>query len=144
VRDARLIAVKRRGDARRRWIGRVATLELVRYLSSKEVQLKRSCLLAEPPTLWDLYESPALLEPNPRFAPLRHAFRTGTVSRPSAVTGRKYQDVTNAYIRVVHSVLTGDTDAGEAAAAALERELIRITGFTRERPPERSMPVIPR
>jgi len=66
------------------------------------------------------------------------------VSRPSAVTGRKYQDVTNAYIRVVHSVLTGDTDAGEAAAAALERELIRITGFTRERPPERSMPVIPR
>ncbi len=114
-------------------------LELVRYLSSKEVQLKRSRLLAEPPTLWDLYTSPALLEPNPRFAPLTQAFRTGTVSRPSAVTGTKYQDVTDAYIRVVHSVLTGEMHAGNAAVA-LEHELMRITGFTRGGSPKRSMP----
>jgi trehalose/maltose transport system substrate-binding protein len=131
------LAVSRRSAHRRE------ALELVRYLSSKEVQLKRSRLLAEPPTLWDLYESPALLESNPRFVPLRHAFQTGTVSRPSAVTGHKYPDVTDAYIRVVHSVLTGDTRAGDAAAA-LERELMGITGFTSGRPLERSMPVITR
>ena len=103
-------------------------LELVRYLSSRDVQVKRSRVLSEPPTLPDLYDLPEVLEPNPRFALLRQAFRTGIVSRPSAVTGKKYEDVTEAYIRDVHSVLTGEKSAPEAAAA-LENELVRITGF---------------
>jgi trehalose/maltose transport system substrate-binding protein len=111
-------------------------LELVRYLSSSDVQTKRSRLLSQPPTLPDLYDLPAVLEPNPRFGLLRQAFRTGIVQRPSNVTGKKYHDVTNAYIKAVHSVLTHEK-GGPEAAAALENELARITGFKKGLPPEK-------
>src|SRR5467141_3978074 len=113
-------------------------LELVRYLCSRDVQVKRSRVLTEPPTRPELYELPEVLEANPQFALLSRAFRTGIVSRPSAVTGKKYEDVTDAYIRAVHSVLTGEKSAPEAAAA-LEKELVRITGFKKGPPHERSM-----
>jgi trehalose/maltose transport system substrate-binding protein len=103
-------------------------LELVRYLTRREVQVKRSRVLSQPPTLPELYNLPEVLELNPRFDLLSQAFRTGIVSRPSNVTGKKYQDVTDAYISAVHSVLTGEKGAPEAAAA-LENELVRITGF---------------
>jgi len=97
------------------------------------VQEKRSRVLSQPPTLPELYNLPEVLEPNPRFGFLSQAFRTGIVSRPSNVTGKKYQDVTEAYIQAVHSVLTGEKGAPEAAAA-LEDELVRITGFKKGSP----------
>jgi trehalose/maltose transport system substrate-binding protein len=103
-------------------------LELVRYLSGSAVQAKRSRVLAQPPTLMDLYEQPAVLQPNPRYALVGQGFRSGLVRRPSNVTGKKYQDVTNAYIKAVHSVLTREK-SGPEAAASLENELVRITGF---------------
>jgi len=109
-------------------------LELVQYLSGRDVQVKRSRVLSEPPTRPELYELPEVLEPNPRFALLSRAFRVGIVSRPSAVTGKKYQDATDAYIQAVHSVLTREKNAPEAAAA-LENELVHITGFKKGRPP---------
>jgi trehalose/maltose transport system substrate-binding protein len=64
---------------------------------------------------------------------MSQAFRTGIVSRPSDVTGKKYQEVTDAYIQAVHSVLTGEKRAPEAAAA-LENELVRTTGFKKGPP----------
>jgi trehalose/maltose transport system substrate-binding protein len=103
-------------------------LELVRYLCGRDAQLKRSRVLSEPPTRPEIYELPGVLERNPRFALLGQAFRTAIISRPSAVTGKKYEDVTESYIRAVHSVLTGKSSAPEAAVA-LENELVRITGF---------------
>jgi trehalose/maltose transport system substrate-binding protein len=112
-------------------------LELVRYLCGRDVQVKRSRVLTEPPTRPELYELPEVLEANPHFALLSRAFRTGIVSRPSAVTGKKYQDVTDAYTQAVHSVLTGEKSAPEAAAA-LENELVRITGFKKGPAQERS------
>ncbi len=109
-------------------------LELVRYLTRRDVQVKRSRVLSQPPTLPELYNLPEVLEPNPRFGLLSQAFRTGMVSRPSNVAGKKYQDVTDAYIQAVHSVLTGENSA-PAAAAALENELVHITGFKKGQPP---------
>jgi len=103
-------------------------LELVRYLIRKDVQVNRARVLSLPPTLPELYNLPEVREPNPRFDLLSQAFRTGTVSRPSNVTGKEYQDVTDAYIKAIHSVLTGEKSAPEAAAA-LEKELVRTTGF---------------
>jgi len=103
-------------------------LELVRYLCSRKVQLERSRVLSEPPTFPELYELAGLREPNPRYAVLAQAFRTAVISRPSSVTGKNYQDVTDAYMQAVHSVLTGEKRALEAAAT-LEKELVRITGF---------------
>jgi len=108
-------------------------LDLVRYLTRRDVQVKRSRVLSQPPTLPELYSLPEVLESNPRFALLSQAFRTGMVTRPSNVAGKKYQEVTDAYIEAVHSVLTGEKGAPEAAAA-LGDELVRTTGF-RKGPP---------
>jgi trehalose/maltose transport system substrate-binding protein len=109
-------------------------LELVRYLTRKDVQVRRSGSLSQPPTLRELYNMSEVLERNPRFDLLSQAFLTGIVSRPSNVTGKKYQEVTGAYIQAVHSVLTGEKNA-QASAAALEKELVRITGFKKGPPP---------
>jgi trehalose/maltose transport system substrate-binding protein len=98
------------------------------------VQVKRSSVLSVPPTLPELYDLPEVREPNPRFPLLSQAFRTGMVSRPSNVTGKNYQAVTDAYIQAVHSVLTSEESAPEAAAT-LENELVRITGFKKGPPP---------
>src|SRR6202790_3175091 len=111
-------------------------LELVRYLTRRDVQVKRSRVLAQPPTLPELYNLPEVLESNPRFDVLSQAFRTGLVLRPSNVTGKKYQEVTDAYIQAVHSVLTREKNAPEAAAA-LQNELVHITGFKTGPPPAR-------
>jgi trehalose/maltose transport system substrate-binding protein len=108
-------------------------LELVRYLTRRDVQEQRSRVLSQPPTLSELYNLPELREPNPRFDILNQAFRTGMVLRPSNVTGKKYQEVTDAYIQAVHSVLTGQKSASEAAAA-LENELVHTTGFKKGPP----------
>jgi trehalose/maltose transport system substrate-binding protein len=89
-------------------------------------------VISQPPTLPELYNLPEVLEANPRFYLLSQAFRTGTVSRPSNVAGKEYQDVTEAYIQAVHSVLTGQKSAPEAAAS-LENELVRTTGFKKGR-----------
>ena len=108
-------------------------VELVRYLSRRDVQSKRSRVLFVPPTLPALYDAPDVIGPNPGFAQMRQALRTGIVARPSTVTGAKYPDVSEAYAQAVHSVLTGEKRAAEAAAS-LENELIRITGFKKGPP----------
>ena len=109
-------------------------LELVRFLSRTDVQVKRSLLLSQPPTVPELYTLPEVRAANPRFELLSRAFQTGIVSRPSNVAGKKYQEVTDAYIEAVHSVLTREKGAPEAAAA-LADELVRITGFRKGPPP---------
>jgi trehalose/maltose transport system substrate-binding protein len=114
-------------------------LELVRYLTRRDVEEKRSRVLSQSPTLPELYNLPVVLAPNPHFDLLSQVFRTGMVSRPSNVTGKKYQDVTDAYIQAVHSVLTGEKSAPEAAAT-LENELVRITGFKNGPPLGKSQP----
>jgi trehalose/maltose transport system substrate-binding protein len=108
-------------------------LELIRYLTRRDVQEQRSRVLSQPPTLPELYNLPAVLEANPRFDLLSQAFLTGIVSRPSDVAGTKYEDVTDAYIQAVHSVLTGEKRAPEAAAS-VENELVRTTGFKKGPP----------
>ena len=70
----------------------------------------------------------------PELAGLRQG-GGGVVSRPSVVAGQKYEDVTRAYIRALHSVLTGEKVASEAVAA-LEKELVQVTGF-KPGPPKR-------
>jgi trehalose/maltose transport system substrate-binding protein len=56
------------------------------------------------------------------------------VARPSIETGIAYKTVSKAYSDAVHSVLTGQESAPDAAAK-LEKQLIGITGF-RPGPPE--------
>ena len=58
------------------------------------------------------------------------------VSRPSTLTGPKYEQLTKAYIEAVHAVLTKQKSATEAATT-LEKQLIEITGF-RAGPPQKA------
>ena len=58
------------------------------------------------------------------------------MARPSIIAGQKYEDVSRAYIRAVHSVLTGEKNPS-LAAADLEKELVEITGFRKGPPPKR-------
>jgi len=77
-----------------------------------------------PPEVYDL---PSFQDP-PEQAEKAGQHRSGIISRPSNVTGSAYEQVTAAYFTAVHSVLTGKKGAPEAAAA-LEKQLVEITGF---------------
>src|SRR5262249_24601508 len=108
-------------------------VELVRFVTRKNAPGERARVLSAPPTPPELYNFPAISEPHPRFQLLGQAFRSGIVARPSNVSGKKYQEVSEAYFRAVNSVLTRKIRASQAAAA-LENELVRITGFKKGHP----------
>ena len=108
-------------------------MELIRFLMQRDVRLLRANEHSRPPTEAELYELPVILKPYPQLASSsQHG--GGLVSRPSPAAGRKYEDVSKAYIRAVHSVLTREK-IPSAAAADLEKELVEITGF-RKGPPK--------
>jgi trehalose/maltose transport system substrate-binding protein len=100
---------------------------LIRFLIARELQSKADPSHSEPATEPQLYDLPQVLQ---AYAPSRQVSRQSSrlVSRPSNVIGHAYEDVTQAYIQAVHSVLTGERSA-PIAAAALEKQLVAITGF---------------
>jgi trehalose/maltose transport system substrate-binding protein len=104
-------------------------IELVSFLIQREALLRATRVYAVASGDPEIYELPPVLLKNyPRLA-RPGANPVGTeVSRPSSVTGKAYNDLDQAYIRAVHSVLTGETKAPQAALA-LEKELVGITGF---------------
>jgi trehalose/maltose transport system substrate-binding protein len=103
-------------------------IELVRFLTRPDMAAKRGRLVSDPPSLPALYGIPEVLESNPQFQIVNRALLTGVVLRPSEVSGKNYNEVSKAYSRAVHSVLTHERTAPEAAAA-LEKELVHITGL---------------
>ena len=109
------------------------SVELVRYLTRRDAQVERARSLSAPPTQPALYNLTEVTESNPRFQLLGQAFRTGIVVRPSNVSGKQYREVSEAYFQAVSSVLTRKVGASQAAAA-LENELVRITGFKKGPP----------
>jgi trehalose/maltose transport system substrate-binding protein len=112
-------------------------LELIRFLRRRDVRLRRAPEYSEPPKERELYELPSILEPYPQLPNLsQHG--GAVVARPSIVAGQKYEEVTRAYIRAVHSVLTGEK-IPSVAATALKKELVEITGFRPGPPSERDL-----
>jgi trehalose/maltose transport system substrate-binding protein len=114
-------------------------LALVRFLCRRDVQRERAQITAQAPTLPSLYDDPELLKKSPYFALLKEGFLTGVIARPSSVTGKQYGDVSEKYFKAVHSVLTGKR-SGANAAADLETELVRITGFKTKVPVSTRVP----
>jgi trehalose/maltose transport system substrate-binding protein len=109
-------------------------MELIRYLRQKDIRFLRATEDSEPSTDFQLYELPAVLQLYPQLGKLRQE-GGGIVARPSIAAGPKYEEVTRAYIEALHSVLAHER--GPAAAdAALEKELMEITGF-KPGPPSR-------
>jgi trehalose/maltose transport system substrate-binding protein len=109
-------------------------IALVKFLSHKEAELEGASISAELPTGTAVYRLPTMLKAYSRSMPAPQPPGDGVVSRPSALLGRKYEDVSRAYAEAVHSVLTGKNSASKAAAE-LETELEHITGFPKG-PPE--------
>jgi trehalose/maltose transport system substrate-binding protein len=103
-------------------------LELIRFLLRRDAELMHASAHSEVPKEPELYDLPQILEPYPQLGASGQQ-RGSVVARPSVVSGEKYEDVSEAYIRELHSVLTGEKTA-PVAAAALEKELVQITGFS--------------
>jgi len=101
-------------------------IDLVRFLIRSQVQMdeKQESAYRSQPEKRDL---PALSESLDR-SDTSTLLKSAVVSRPSSVTGSAYEQVARAYIAAVHSVLAGQKAAPEAAAE-LEKQLIKITGF---------------
>lgn len=100
-------------------------IELIKFLIHARTQLAEEKGPAA--NQLELYNLPSILG-QPSHADKFGRYKSGIVSRPSSVAGRRYEQVTRAYIDAVHSVLTGERNAPEAAAE-LERRLVEITGF---------------
>lgn len=98
---------------------------LVRFLCSREQQLRRCQNSAEPPTIPELYNDPQVLASNPEFPLVLQVFRKGAAWRPSRSAGTVYPDVSRAYFEAVNGVLSRKKPAAQAAAD-LEGELVRI------------------
>jgi len=102
-------------------------MRLVQFLLRRDADLTRVSEHSFAPKNLQLYELPATLAPYPDPADPSGP-GADLVLRPSVVSGSKYEEVSRAYIRAVHSVLTGEKP-GPVAAATLEKELMTITGF---------------
>jgi trehalose/maltose transport system substrate-binding protein len=101
---------------------------LVRYLARRDIELRRLRSYSGVPTIPDLYHDPGVLAATPYLSALQKAYKAGFAVRPSTETGSKYPEVSRAYFESIHTVLTGQSTAAQAAAA-LQAALIRITGL---------------
>ncbi|NKE44180.1 ABC transporter substrate-binding protein [Roseomonas frigidaquae] len=99
-------------------------ISLVRYLTSAAEQKRRAIIGGFNPTLRPLYQDAEVLAANPFFGELYDTF-LNAVPRPSAVTGRRYNQVSAEFWNAVHAVLAGQM-AVEPALDRLERNLARI------------------
>jgi trehalose/maltose transport system substrate-binding protein len=111
-------------------------LQLIRFLLHREIEIEEARADYESQNWPELYDPTAILRVKRSSADTGKQPVSGVVARPSTVAGEKYEDVSRAYIQAVHSVLRGQSSAPEAAAS-LERELVRITGF-KTGPPSRN------
>ena len=82
-------------------------LELIRFLMRRDAEFMRATAHSEVPKQPELFDLPAILEPYPQLATSRQ-HRGSVVARPSVVSGAQYEDVSQAYIRELHSVLIGE------------------------------------
>ena len=101
-----------------------AAADLVRYLSSAEVQKKRAMAFSILPTLPALYSDPDVLAKNPFFKIMLDVFNNA-VARPSTVTGADYNQLSTALFQNVNKVLTG-AESGKDAVVQVEQVAKRI------------------
>lgn len=103
---------------------REEAIDLVRYLTSAQVQKERAIRGAYNPTIIGLYKDKDILAANPFFGDLLPSFLSA-VPRPARASGARYNQVSDAIWRAGHAALSSDTSAS-TALAQLEEELDRI------------------
>ena len=98
--------------------------DLVLYLTSSEVQKQRALSGSYNPTIAALYSDPDILRANPFVGELYQTF-SHAVGRPSAISGSRYNQLSNQFWNAAHDVLAGKSDAA-TALRQLEVSLRRI------------------
>jgi trehalose/maltose transport system substrate-binding protein len=111
-------------------------LQLIEFLIHRDFKLEEARSGHESRNGQESYDPTSIFRPNRNSAGNGKQPVSGVVARPSTVAGEKYEEVSRAYIQAVRSVLLGQSRAPEAAAS-LEQELMRITGF-KPGPPSRN------
>jgi trehalose/maltose transport system substrate-binding protein len=101
-----------------------AAIELVRFLSSYEIQKDRAIETTRLPTLPALYEDEDVLAAQPVIGEWLPIFQEA-VPRPSAPTKANYNQVSQEFWTAAHNTLSGNGSAAENLAT-LERNLMRI------------------
>ncbi len=102
-------------------------VEVVRYLLSAEVERDRLIATGSIPSRMSLMEDSVLLKNSvfggwPKGQP-----EEGIFSRPSGLTGNKYDAVSRSYAKAVHEAISGKLDA-HAALSGLQTELESMLG----------------
>src|SRR6201988_4019548 len=98
---------------------------LVRFLCSREEQVRRCRNTADAPSISQLYDEPELLASNPQFQRILEVFHSSIVLRPSRTAGKMYPEVSRAYWEAVHAVITRKK-SGKQAGDELQDELERM------------------
>ena len=101
-----------------------ASVDLVRYLTSPEIQKKHAIELGLLPTLRALYSDPDLLGKIPWFKNAPDIL-INAVARPSTVTGGSYNQLSSSLFENVNKVLSGEESANDAVLQ-IERVAKRI------------------
>jgi trehalose/maltose transport system substrate-binding protein len=114
-------------------------LQLIRFLVHREIEIEEARADYESQNWPELYDPTSILRNKRNPANNGKQQVVGVVARPSTAAGEKYEEVSRAYIQAVRSVLLGQSKAPEAAAS-LERELVRITGFKAGPPSRNGLP----
>jgi trehalose/maltose transport system substrate-binding protein len=107
-----------------------AAIELVRFLTSPEIQRVNATMRGYAPTRPRLYDDRAVLDANPFFGTLRQVLLEGAVTRPSTVAGSRYDDLSKMYFTAVRQALTGEKDP-RVAVEDVERGLQRLVSAAR-------------
>lgn len=92
-----------------------AGADLIRYLSSEELQKKRTILWSVLPTRPALYSDPEVLAKYPWFKIMLDVLNNA-VARPSTVTGADYNQLSTAFFQNVNKVLNGGESPQEAVS----------------------------
>jgi len=102
-----------------------AAIELVKFLTSSEIQRVNATTRGYAPTRPSLYNDSRVLKANPFFGTLRHVLLEGAATRPSTAAGPRYDAVSRAYFTAVRQVLTGH-ETPERVVEDLQKRLRQI------------------
>ena len=102
-----------------------AAIELVKFLTSSEIQRVNAITRGYAPTRPSLYNDSRVLKANPFFGTLRHVLLEGAATRPSTAAGPRYDAVSRAYFTAVRQVLTGH-ETPEGVVEDLQKRLRQI------------------
>jgi trehalose/maltose transport system substrate-binding protein len=110
---------------------KAGAIELIRFLTSPEIQRVNAATRGYAPTIPHLYDHPAVLKANPFFAALKQVLVESAVSRPSTLGGARYDEVSRAYFSAVHEVLEGKVSP-LTGVNEIEAKLREITARKRD------------